>query len=150
MTIFLQAILAPMSWRKVHFGNSILWCGWQLNLDIDTISLAQNKLAKLQAQLQERVGDQHQPPPAAASSPALPGPQQPARHHVLRLRQSLAEPPRLSGARSVLGTAARGHLYTPRRQDRGICWEAHPRQIRPPAGAQVIPPSVPASGGPSQ
>ena len=53
MTIFLQAILAPMSWRKVHFGNNILWCGWQLNLDIDTISLAQNKLAKLQAQLQD-------------------------------------------------------------------------------------------------
>ena len=30
LTIFLQAILAPMSWRKVHFGNSILWCGWQI------------------------------------------------------------------------------------------------------------------------
>ena len=61
MTIFLQAILAPMSWRKVHFGNNILWCGWQLNLDIDTISLAQNKLAKLQSQLQDLLASKKIP-----------------------------------------------------------------------------------------
>ena len=50
-TIFLQAILAPMSWKKVHIGNLISWCGWQINLDVDTIALAQAKLDKLCTQL---------------------------------------------------------------------------------------------------
>ena len=51
ITIFLQAILAPMSWKKVHIGNAISWCGWQINLDVDTIALTQANLDKLCAQL---------------------------------------------------------------------------------------------------
>ena len=40
LTIFFQAILALMSWKKAQFGDQISWCGWDIDFALDTIALA--------------------------------------------------------------------------------------------------------------
>ena len=53
MVCFLTAIHAPISWKKAQLGHEVTWCGWTFNFDFETVQLAEGKLEKLQAQLQE-------------------------------------------------------------------------------------------------
>ena len=52
IVIFLQAINAPISWKKAQFQDAITWCGWAVNFRLDTIQLTQAKIAKCIAQMQ--------------------------------------------------------------------------------------------------
>ena len=52
IVIFLQAINAPISWKKAQFQDDITWCGWTINFRFDTIQLTQAKIAKCIAQMQ--------------------------------------------------------------------------------------------------
>ena len=53
LVCLLACLHAPISWRKAQLGHSIDWCGWQYNLDFETLTLLPDKLAKLQQQLLE-------------------------------------------------------------------------------------------------
>ena len=53
LVCLLACLHAPISWRKAQLGHSIDWCGWQYNLDFETVTLLPDKLAKLQQQLLE-------------------------------------------------------------------------------------------------
>ena len=53
IVIFLQAINAPISWKKAQFQDAITWCGWEVNFRLDTIQLTQAKIAKCISQMQD-------------------------------------------------------------------------------------------------
>ena len=53
LVCLLACLRAPISWRKAQLGHSVNWCGWQYNLDLETVTLLPDKLAKLQQQLLE-------------------------------------------------------------------------------------------------
>ena len=44
-------IKAPVSLKKAHFGDSLIWCGWQFCFATQTVHLSRDKLARLCAQL---------------------------------------------------------------------------------------------------
>ena len=85
------AIVAPISWKKAQFQDSLVWCGWEINFSHDTIQLVSAKLTKLDALIKALLGSRrvlrktldlgHQR--CAASeilvSAATLGPQQPTR-----------------------------------------------------------------------
>ena len=87
--VVLFSIAAPISWKKVQFQDSLVWCGWEINFSHDTIQLMSAKLAKLDALIksvlgsrpsQDRavhadLGHQHCPAPQVLAGTALRGPQ---------------------------------------------------------------------------
>ena len=48
---YFATISAPISWKKVQFQNSLTWCGWTINFNLETIELTPLKTAKLKEQL---------------------------------------------------------------------------------------------------
>ena len=95
------AIAAPISWKKVQFQDSLVWCGWEINFSHDTIQLMSSKLGKLDALIKSLLGSrralqdtravhrpadlghQHCPTPLVLAGTTLRGPQQPTRLHAL-------------------------------------------------------------------
>ena len=57
VVLFFCAIAAPISWKKVQFQDSLVWCGWEINFSHDTIQLVSAKLAKLDALIKSLLGN---------------------------------------------------------------------------------------------
>ena len=61
VVLFFCAIAAPISWKKVQFQDSLVWCGWEINFSHDTIQLMSAKLAKLDALIKSLLGSRRVP-----------------------------------------------------------------------------------------
>ena len=61
VVLFFCAIAAPISWKKVQFQDSLVWCGWEINFSHDTIQLMSSKLAKLDALIKSLLGSRRVP-----------------------------------------------------------------------------------------
>ena len=61
VVLFFCAVAAPISWKKVQFQDSLVWCGWEINFSHDTIQLMSSKLAKLDALIKSLLGSRRVP-----------------------------------------------------------------------------------------
>ena len=50
--LLLASINAPMSWKKAQLADSVTWCGWTFDLQVQQVWLASAKLEKLRMQMQ--------------------------------------------------------------------------------------------------
>ena len=50
--LLLASINAPMSWKKAQLADSVTWCGWTFDLQVQQVWLACAKLEKLRMQMQ--------------------------------------------------------------------------------------------------
>ena len=51
IVVLLLALCVPMSWHKASLSPSVVWIGWAFNLDLMTVALDPDKLARLRALL---------------------------------------------------------------------------------------------------
>ena len=56
VVLFFCAIVAPISWKKAQFQDSLVWCGWEINFSHDTIQLVSAKLTNLDALIKALLG----------------------------------------------------------------------------------------------
>ena len=85
VVLFFCAIAAPISWKKVQFQDSLVWCGWEINFSHDTIQLMSSKLAKLDALIKSLLGSRRVPHKTLEfGPPALPCTLGPGWHRFTR------------------------------------------------------------------
>ena len=73
VVLFFCAIAAPISWKKVQFQDSLVWCGWEINFSHDTTQLMSAKLAKLDALIKSLLGNRRVPCKTLEQCIGLPG-----------------------------------------------------------------------------